>query len=84
MPEPFLSIVVPAYNEARRIRDTLEKLSHIQESKPNSVELIVVDDGRLAQTQFLGVCDVPEGHFPRQTPNGRSARWVGRVPLTTV
>jgi len=50
MPEPFLSIVVPAYNEARRIRDTLEKLSHIQESKPYSVELIVVDDGSTDQT----------------------------------
>jgi dolichyl-phosphate beta-glucosyltransferase len=50
MPEPFLSIVVPAYNEARRIRDTLEKLCHIQASKPYSVELIVVDDGSTDQT----------------------------------
>ncbi len=50
MPEPFLSIVVPAYNEARRIRDTLEELCHIQATKPYSVELIVVDDGSTDQT----------------------------------
>jgi dolichyl-phosphate beta-glucosyltransferase len=60
MPEPFLSIVVPAYNEARRIRDTLEKLCHIQASKPYSVELMVVDDGSTDQTvqtveEFPGV-----------------------------
>jgi len=50
MPEPFLSIVVPAYNEARRIRDTLEKVSNFRESKPYAVELIVVDDGSTDQT----------------------------------
>jgi len=50
MPEPFLSIVVPAYNEARRIRDTLKKLCHIQATKPYPVELIVVDDGSTDHT----------------------------------
>jgi glycosyltransferase involved in cell wall biosynthesis len=45
MPDPFLSIVVPAYNEAGRIRDTLEKLCHFKESEPYSIELMVVDDG---------------------------------------
>ena len=45
MPEPFLSIVVPAYNEARRIRSTLATLSHIKEVRPYAVEVIVVDDG---------------------------------------
>jgi glycosyltransferase involved in cell wall biosynthesis len=45
MPEPFLSIVVPAYNEARRIRDTLEKLCQFKALAPYSIELIVVDDG---------------------------------------
>lgn len=45
MPEPFLTIVIPAYNESRRIRKTLEKIRSYVESKPFSVELIVVDDG---------------------------------------
>jgi glycosyltransferase involved in cell wall biosynthesis len=60
MADPFLSIVVPAYNEARRIRDTLEKLCRFKESKPYAVELIVVDDGSRDQTveivsEFPGV-----------------------------
>ena len=50
MAEPFLSIVVPAYNEARRIRDTLARLCHIKEAKPYAVELIVVDDGSTDDT----------------------------------
>ena len=50
MAEPFLSIVVPAYNEARRIRSTLESLCHFKESASYSIELIVVDDGSTDQT----------------------------------
>jgi glycosyltransferase involved in cell wall biosynthesis len=50
MPDPFLSIVIPAYNEARRIRDTLESVCRFRESKPYSIELIVVDDGSTDQT----------------------------------
>ncbi len=45
MAEPFLSIVIPAYNEARRIRDTLATLCHFKESQPYAIELLVVDDG---------------------------------------
>ncbi len=50
MADPFLSIVVPAYNEARRIRDTLERICRFKESKPYTVELIVVDDGSRDKT----------------------------------
>jgi dolichyl-phosphate beta-glucosyltransferase len=50
MAEPFLSIVVPAYNEARRIRDTLERLCHFKEMESYTIELIVVDDGSTDQT----------------------------------
>jgi dolichyl-phosphate beta-glucosyltransferase len=60
MPEPFLSIVVPAYNEAGRIRDTIERLCDFKESKPYSIELMVVDDGSTDHTaetvsEFPGV-----------------------------
>ena len=50
MAEPFLSIVVPAYNEARRIHRTLEKLCHFKELESYTIELIVVDDGSTDQT----------------------------------
>jgi dolichyl-phosphate beta-glucosyltransferase len=50
MAEPFLSIVVPAYNEARRIRGTLEKLCHFKDLRPYSIELVVVDDGSTDET----------------------------------
>lgn len=45
MPEPFLSIVIPAYNEARRIGPSLEKVALYLKSKPFPAEVLVVDDG---------------------------------------
>lgn len=50
MPEPFLSIVIPAYNEALRIGRTLEKVRRYVESKPFLVEIIVVDNGSTDRT----------------------------------
>jgi glycosyltransferase involved in cell wall biosynthesis len=50
MSEPFLSIVVPAFNEAGRIRDTLDKLCHFKGLEPYAIEVIVVDDGSTDQT----------------------------------
>jgi len=50
MSDPLLSIVVPAYNEARRIRGTLERLCHFKGTETYSIELIVVDDGSTDQT----------------------------------
>jgi len=50
MPEPFLTIVVPAFNEAARIRSTLEKLCQFRDLKPYSVEMLVVDDGSTDKT----------------------------------
>jgi dolichyl-phosphate beta-glucosyltransferase len=48
--EPFLSIVVPAYNEAARIGPTLDRLRSYAQSSPYSVELIMVDDGSTDET----------------------------------
>jgi glycosyltransferase involved in cell wall biosynthesis len=50
MPEPFLSIVIPAYNEARRIESSLEAIQGYARSKSFSVEVIVVDDGSTDST----------------------------------
>ena len=45
MPEPFLSIVIPAYNEAGRIVSSLEAIQDYVREKDFPVEMIVVDDG---------------------------------------
>jgi dolichyl-phosphate beta-glucosyltransferase len=52
----FLSVVVPAYNEERRLQLTLEAILTFLAAQPFSSELIVVDDGstdatvRIAET----------------------------------
>jgi len=53
MPQPFLSIVIPAYNEALRLGSTLEKVRQYLESRSYTNELIVVDDGSTDQTGGL-------------------------------
>jgi dolichyl-phosphate beta-glucosyltransferase len=53
MPEPYLSIVIPAYNEALRIGSTLEKVRQYVETRNYPCELIVVDDGSRDETPEL-------------------------------
>ena len=45
MAKPFLSVIVPAYNEERRIGPTLEKLAGYLTSRPFEWEALVVDNG---------------------------------------
>ena len=45
MPEPFLSVVIPAYNESARIGSTIASVGRYAQSKSYLTELIVVDDG---------------------------------------
>jgi dolichyl-phosphate beta-glucosyltransferase len=42
---PYLSVVVPAYNEARRLEQPLRTICDHLASRPYSAELVVVDDG---------------------------------------
>jgi len=48
-----LSIVIPAYNEAKRIGGTLDKISLYLSGKPFSSEIIVVDDGSSDDTYSI-------------------------------
>lgn len=50
---PFLSVVVPAYNEEARIGRTLEKAVEYLESEPYSWDMIVVSDGSSDKTDSL-------------------------------
>ncbi len=42
---PFVSVVVPAYNEEKRIGDTLTTILAYLESSASTYEIIIVDDG---------------------------------------
>jgi glycosyltransferase involved in cell wall biosynthesis len=70
MPEPFLSIVIPAYNEAERIVSTLEKIRDYARSKPFSVEVIAVDDGSTDRTpELLREFELASKRLFRNEPN---------------
>lgn len=42
---PFLSIVIPAYNEENRLPNTLEQVFHFLEKQPFASEILVVENG---------------------------------------
>ena len=45
MEHPLLSIVVPAYNEERRLPETLPRIVDFVRAQEYAAEVIVVDDG---------------------------------------
>lgn len=51
--QPFLSIVVPVYNEEREVKNTAEKLKEISSTLPFSTELIFVNDGSVDNTKNI-------------------------------
>jgi dolichyl-phosphate beta-glucosyltransferase len=65
MPDPFLTIVVPAYNEARRIGPSLIRILQWAGALTRPVEVIVVDDGSTDDT--ARVAREALGGFPRST-----------------
>jgi glycosyltransferase involved in cell wall biosynthesis len=75
-PEPALTLVIPAYNEANRIDDTVREAVAWIGSQSFSVELIVVDDGseddtvRIAEAALLGF---PNGRVVRCAHAGKAA-----------
>jgi glycosyltransferase involved in cell wall biosynthesis len=50
MAEPYLSIVIPAYNEALRVGRTLEEVRKFAALKPFETEVVLVDDGSSDRT----------------------------------
>lgn len=57
-PAPDLSVVIPAFNEAARLPATLEILAAYFSGRPETVEVIIVDDG---STDGTGAMALPPG-----------------------
>ena len=53
MARPFLSIIIPAHNEAQRLPPSLEKIHAFLEGQPYTAEVVVVENGSSDDT--LGV-----------------------------
>lgn len=50
---PFLSVVIPCYNEAGRIRSTLERIGAYLAERAWDAEILVCDDGSTDDTQAV-------------------------------
>ena len=50
---PLLSVVVPAYNEAQRLPDSLRQIMVYLDVQPYRSEVIVADDGSTDATAAL-------------------------------
>ena len=59
LPDVDLSVVVPAYNEEQRLGPTIHALARFLSSRPQSWEIVVVDDGSTDGT--LALCGAPRG-----------------------
>ena len=53
MPEPFLSVVIPTYNEELRIAETLAKVTEYLAAQNYEWEVVVADDGSTDNTAQL-------------------------------
>ncbi|MGH9357032.1 MAG: dolichyl-phosphate beta-glucosyltransferase [Terriglobia bacterium] len=72
MSEPFLSVVIPAYNEAARIGASLEAIRKYLAARRFPSEIIVVDDGSTDTMPALlskAARDWPELRVLRHEPN---------------
>lgn len=50
---PFLTIIIPAHNEEKRLPNTLEQVFHFLETQPFSFEVVVVENGSNDRTYEL-------------------------------
>ena len=50
---PFLSVVIPAYNEQERLGSTIERIRAFLDAEGKDAEILVVDDGSRDDTAAL-------------------------------
>ena len=72
---PFLSIVIPAFNEEKRLPGTLEKVSNFLKQQPYSAEVIVVENGSTDRTYEIarGFAKQHENMRVLQSEKGKGA-----------
>ena len=72
---PFLSVVIPAYNEAARLPDTLRAILAFLHRQPYRAEVIVVDDGSTDGTAEVADMALAEtlGRVLREAHRGKGA-----------
>ncbi len=56
MSRPYLTIIIPAYNEARRLPHSLTKISNYLRTQSFSTEILVVENGSTDETSAV-VCE---------------------------
>jgi glycosyltransferase involved in cell wall biosynthesis len=66
MPSPYLSIIIPAYNEANRLPGTLTEICQFIEQQPYESEIIVVENGSVD-----GTFEIAQ-NFSRECPQCRA------------
>jgi dolichyl-phosphate beta-glucosyltransferase len=50
---PYLSVIIPAYNEEQRLQSTLERVLAYLDRQPYTSEILVVDDGSTDRTATI-------------------------------
>jgi glycosyltransferase involved in cell wall biosynthesis len=71
MPNPFLSIVIPAYNESSRIVSSLEAIRKYVRGKNFAIEIIVVDDGSTDTTVEIATAEAGVRVLRNQSNRGK-------------
>lgn len=80
-----LSIIIPAFNEAQRLPETLEKIQNYFADRPDQVHIMVVDDGSTDSTKQVvsqGVCHFTMLSSPINHGKGAAVR-RGMLAATT-
>ena len=75
-PPPYLSIVVPAYNESARLPETLRSIIAYLAGRPFVAEIIVIDDGSADETAAIAIeaLGASHGTVLREPHRGKGAR----------
>lgn len=79
MQRPFLSIIIPAYNEEARLPGTLNKVGAFLREQPYSAEVLVVDNNSTDQTaeiilDFANQFNFIKGTFEKEPGKGAAVR----------